>query len=242
MDSDWQVVFTADGAVLAVSGGAPAEWMGTALTDRSDLPDGLRQAVVELLRQLHTSSAVFAQTRFTASNGGRTIHLLAIEAIPLRRRAIDLQVLLASAIGTMREQARTVEVDLRLQVDQAAQRTVWLDADKVAWIITTLIGNALRYVRHGSRVLPGGVITVRGSGDSDGSEVSISVEDDGPGIPDQVFRHLFQPPTDRPLALGLSLKIAFDIVSAHGGRLEVDSRRDAETSGTTVRFSLPARA
>ena len=240
MDSGWQIVLTADGAVLAAAGGAPAEWVGTVFLDRSDVPEAVREAARSALRELHRSVLPFATARVTWPATAVALQLLAVEAIPLRRATTEIRSLLEGAVRTMRAQAQAVEVDLRLDIAEDVPRTISVDADKLAWIITTLIGNALRYVRHGSRVLPGGAIAVRVRFDSASSEVAISVEDDGPGIPEQVRPFLLQRPPDRQLAVGLSLMMVSDIVAAHGGRFDVESRRGPEVSGTTVKLSLPA--
>ena len=56
------------------------------------------------------------------------------------------------------------------------------------------------------------------------------IEDNGPGIPDDVIDYVFYPMvTDRPNGTGLGLSIAQDIVSKHGGLIEYSSR-----SGQTI--------
>jgi signal transduction histidine kinase len=70
--------------------------------------------------------------------------------------------------------------------------------------------------------------------------IQISVQDNGPGIPESIKEKIFQPffttkPTGQGTGLGLSL--SYDIIKAHGGTLEVSS---AEGEGTifTVRFPM----
>jgi signal transduction histidine kinase len=69
--------------------------------------------------------------------------------------------------------------------------------------------------------------------------VEISVKDNGPGIPDSIKDKIFQPffttkPTGQGTGLGLSL--AYDIVKAHGGKLEVIS---LESQGAEFCIRLP---
>ena len=66
---------------------------------------------------------------------------------------------------------------------------------------------------------------------------SITIKDDGPGIPNAVRPRLFQPfNTGRPGGTGLGLAIARDLVEAHGGQLRlVESRPE----GTIFRIDLP---
>ncbi|MCB0655395.1 MAG: hypothetical protein KDC57_04625 [Saprospiraceae bacterium] len=68
--------------------------------------------------------------------------------------------------------------------------------------------------------------------------VEITVTDNGPGIPDSIKDKIFQPffttkPTGQGTGLGLSL--AYDIVKAHGGTLDVESR---EGQGSTFIIKL----
>jgi two-component system nitrogen regulation sensor histidine kinase GlnL len=53
----------------------------------------------------------------------------------------------------------------------------------------------------------------------------ISVQDDGPGIPEAMLQRLFTPfATSKPSGTGLGLAISRRIVEAHGGRIEVKNR------------------
>jgi signal transduction histidine kinase len=69
--------------------------------------------------------------------------------------------------------------------------------------------------------------------------VSISISDNGPGIPDSIKEKIFQPffttkPTGQGTGLGLSL--SYDIVKAHGGVLKVETK---ENEGSTFIIQLP---
>jgi len=68
--------------------------------------------------------------------------------------------------------------------------------------------------------------------------VQISVTDTGPGIPAEIAERLFEPfvTHGKPNGTGLGLASAKAIVEAHGGRIEVGSRRGA---GATFRVWLP---
>jgi len=72
-----------------------------------------------------------------------------------------------------------------------------------------------------------------------GNKVLISVKDNGPGIPPKILDKIFQPffttkPTGQGTGLGLSL--AYDIVKAHGGNLNVET---TEGVGTNFIINLP---
>ena len=90
------------------------------------------------------------------------------------------------------------------------------DAQQLGWVVTNLVGNAIRHA-------PGGVVTVRGR--VGGGEARIEVEDTGPGVPAEAAGRIFEPfvqvdtEAARPGSAGLGLAIARRVVEAHGGRI-----------------------
>ncbi|MBS1736857.1 MAG: tetratricopeptide repeat protein [Bacteroidetes bacterium] len=107
-------------------------------------------------------------------------------------------------------------------------------------VILNLINNAFYAATQnppsGGRVA---APTVWVSTKNEGDEVSISIRDNGPGIPQNIIGKIFQPffttkPTGQGTGLGLSL--SYDIVKAHGGTLNVESK---EGKGTEFKISLP---
>jgi len=76
-------------------------------------------------------------------------------------------------------------------------------------------------------------------GDLGANNVVISVSDNGPGIPKEILDKIFQPffttkPTGQGTGLGLSL--SYDIVKAHGGELNVETK---EGEGSIFIIQLP---
>lgn len=100
----------------------------------------------------------------------------------------------------------------------------------------------LNLLRNANKFAPAGtVVRVRVRDDED--EVTIAVQDAGPGIAPEAIPHLFdQFFTDRTsssehnIGAGLGLPIAKGIVEAHGGHIWVESTAG---EGTTVWFTLP---
>jgi len=75
------------------------------------------------------------------------------------------------------------------------------------------------------------------------NRVSISIEDDGPGIPINQYKHVFKPfyrlDDSRNLnhsGVGLGMSIAEDIVRSHGGNIELN---ESKYKGLQVKISLP---
>ena len=163
---------------------------------------------------------------------------VATDAIPLHRSDVDLVRLASSTLEPLEREALGLQVTLTVD-GPANLGSVSLDPEKTAWVIATLVGNALRYVRHGSRRLPGGGVVVRIRRDDEAKTVTISVEDDGPGIPAEKLPHLFERQAGSQHAIGLGLTLVKDIVAAHGGTVSVESSTDFCAHGTTVHATLP---
>jgi PAS domain S-box-containing protein len=74
---------------------------------------------------------------------------------------------------------------------------------------------------------------------SSGQEVEILVADNGPGFPEEILPHLFEPfHTTKPKGLGLGLAICRSIIAAHGGRLVAGNENGR---GAMLRLTLPAQ-
>ena len=106
------------------------------------------------------------------------------------------------------------------------------DANKITWVLTNLIANALRYAERR--------ITV--SARLIGRWIHLSVSDDGSGIPTEyqsrIFEKFVQVKSDKSVGgTGLGLAICKEIVRAHKGTIWVDSKPG---EGSTFTFTLPA--
>ncbi len=124
--------------------------------------------------------------------------------------------------------ARTVRVDV-----PSGLPPVRLDAIAIGEVITNLIENAFRHTPDDTTV------TVAASTRAD--VIEFRVEDDGPGIPDDVAEHLFDP-FHRTRSLrdqrgtGLGLAVAHLLVNAHGGTLTAHNRTEG---GACFAFTIP---
>ena len=170
---------------------------------------------------------------------GSDVQVLTVEAVPLHRAPADLAQLLSGALEVMRGQATHQGVDLHLEVAGDLPLRAKVDGRLLAWVVTTLVGNALRFVRTGSRLKPGGTITVRLDFDAARSEVVITVQDDGPGIPADRLPHLFRRDAKVMHLTGLALLLVHEVAAAHGGAVTVASRTDAADHGTTITVRIP---
>ncbi len=139
---------------------------------------------------------------------------------------------LAATSGLFRAKQITVEPELG-----AAVPKVTVDRDRLMQVVINLLSNAAKFVQAGD-----GRVRVRLA--ASGPELTVSVEDNGPGIaPEQrltVFERFRQLGSDvmtgKPAGSGLGLTICRQIVEHFGGRIWVEP---AVPRGAVFRFTLP---
>ncbi len=113
---------------------------------------------------------------------------------------------------------------------------------EIGRVLLNLINNAFYAVDQRQRGALSGLNetyqpTVTVSTRKNGNSIAISVKDNGPGIPEDIKTRIFQPFfTTKPAGhgTGLGLSLAYDIVKAHGGKLNVESTEYSGTEFTIV--------
>lgn len=234
------IVIGPDGTVLAATGDLPPGLVDVRLDDCVGLSSEIREAGKALLHQLQASGNRVVSRTVELDGTGQSLQLMAAEAVPIRRAATNVRTLLTSKLAVLASQAATVDMTLSVEFADDVPAVVQVDSEKVAWAITTLVGNALRYVQAGSPRLSGGSILVRTSYDRAASEITIEVRDDGPGVSADTVSRLFKRDGLNVRGSGLALLLISDVVAAHAGRVEVQSSTDRVAHGTTIRLTFPA--
>jgi PAS domain S-box-containing protein len=147
--------------------------------------------------------------------------------ISIQKAPVDLGALVSEVVDEHRRGAPGREVVWTAPPDVQ----VSADRDRMAQVISNLLGNALE---HGDATKP---VLVTLAADTD---VALTVHNEGPAIPAEIMPVLFQPfrqtRGERSRGLGLGLFITQQIVLAHGGRVEVSS---TDPRGTTFVVHLP---
>ncbi len=137
-----------------------------------------------------------------------------------RRGTCDPAELVQRAVRLLRHNPRVGGVTLRVETAPGLPE-LWANEDQLVQVLLALAINAA------DAAAPAGTVTVTAARRDGGDEVVLAVEDDGPGIAPEIRERIFEPFfTTKPpgQGTGLGLSVAYGLVQAHGGRLEVVSQ------------------
>lgn len=129
----------------------------------------------------------------------------------------------------------TEKFNIQIEVDYSGMKhkKLFVDSEKIAWVLTNLLSNAIRYSEENGRV----VIGATEVGDD---HIEIFVQDFGKGIDPRYHESIFEPyfrvPGTKVQGSGLGLSISRDFVEAHGGKLSIKSEIG---KGSTFIIKLP---
>ena len=147
---------------------------------------------------------------------------------------IDPRALLQHAVQTTAEmfRERGAQVDLRMPEQVPTLRA---DADRLMQVLLNLLSNAAKFLPP-----QGGRVLLRL--ESDAAGLTVSVQDNGPGVPAEQRALIFEKfrqggdALNRPQGTGLGLPISRQIVEHFGGRMWL---RDDSEQGACFCFTLP---
>jgi signal transduction histidine kinase len=148
---------------------------------------------------------------------------------------------LASLVREVTNSLRPVAEEklIAIQVSSAeASPTVWADRDRIAQVLTNLIGNAIKFTSPQGKVM----VSAQMNG---GAWAEVSVGDTGPGIPaeeaEKIFDEFYQitRPGMESRGVGLGLAISKKLVEMHGGKIGVKSEMG---KGSTFYFTVPVQS
>jgi len=151
----------------------------------------------------------------------------------MQRVPLDLAKIAADVTKRFALQAREKQVKIAERIE--AVPAIVGDPVKLSWVISNLLGNALRYTPAGGSIE---VIAQRAN-----RATRLVVADSGPGIPAEFRDHIFERFAQYEAegtgkgAAGLGLSIVKEIVEAHGGRIFVESNN---AHGTKFIVEIPA--
>jgi signal transduction histidine kinase len=156
--------------------------------------------------------------------------------LSMKQGPVDIRRLANLAVKSAAEKGGGRDVTVHAVVDDRVPQ-VQGDSQKIAWVLSQLLDNGVKFTPAGGRV----VLNVK---PESGNLIMISVVDTGIGIPASRIGEIFEPfhqldesSTRRFGGTGLGLSLVRQIVEAHGSMLDVQS---IEGHGTTFRFPLLA--
>lgn len=133
--------------------------------------------------------------------------------------------------------ARNKDITLNF-VEEAELNAIWVDERAVRQVVLNLLSNAVKFTP------PNGTVTVSTGNTTEGGQY-LSVEDTGPGIPEDEIEKVLKPFGQGSLAhqtaeggTGLGLAICQKLINLHDGTFKLTSEL---RHGTTVRIEIPPK-
>ena len=166
---------------------------------------------------------------------GELLNMTQVEAgklqmIPKITKPIEL---IEYAIKANQVQADKFNIQIEVEYPEEKMPKLFVDSEKVAWVLTNLLSNAIRYSKENGRVIIGAK--------QEGNFVELYVQDFGKGIDPRyhqsIFDRYFRVPGTKVQGSGLGLSISKDFIEAHGGTLTVQSEL-----GIGSRFAIRLKA
>jgi PAS domain S-box-containing protein len=192
------------------------------------LAEFLKQKLERIAGQTERASGIIRDLRTVARKPGN-------DAQPF-----ELSEAVRVGCDLLREQMRLCRIQFSLDLPKGP--LVVGEPGRIQQVVINLVNNA-RDALVDRRPLPErgaiGRIDVRVGVDSATKRVTLTIEDDGPGIPDHVLPHLFEPFfTTKPAGkgTGLGLSISYDIVNRMGGEMTAGNRAEG---GARFLISFP---
>ncbi len=191
-------------------------------------PANLSPRQLELLRAIAEECARMRQL----TDGLLSLARSELASIALKRELLDLARIAGEVTARFAIQAEQKNVELKTRIEPVPP--IRGDPVKLSWVLSNLLGNALRYTAQDGRI----EVAVQ----PENGSVRLEVRDSGLGIApelkDSIFERFAQYDANgaQTGVAGLGLAIAKEIVEAHGGRIFVES---AVGQGSRFVVTLP---
>jgi signal transduction histidine kinase len=149
-----------------------------------------------------------------------------------KQQTVDVKAVLGDCVTMFREMLALKGISIEMNLGESPQFVLGNRFD-IEQLFGNLISNAIDSMDGGSQK----VLKIRAVVDEDSHWSSISVEDTGCGIPEQMMDKIFKPYfTGKKNGTGLGLAVVKKVVELHKGRMDVVSQPG---KGTTFTISLP---
>jgi signal transduction histidine kinase len=149
---------------------------------------------------------------------------------PPKREPLAVNKIISEIVLLLRAEANRYAVSTRTDLADNLPSVI-VDRVQIQQVLMNLTLNGIEAMSE-----TGGVLTVKSKLREDG-EIQISVNDTGPGLPQDKNDHIFDAFfTTKPQGSGMGLAICKSIVESHGGRIWASGN---DGRGATFHFTLP---
>ncbi len=159
--------------------------------------------------------------------------------IEVESAVFDLHELVEDIVVLMQGRAREKDLALDLAIAEGVPAAVTGDRQKLSQVLLNLLGNGIKFTDRGA-------VTLEVSNGAEPDAIRLAVRDTGPGIDEADLAHLFEPfyqaaasrRHGQQTGTGLGLAISKRLVTAMGGRVEVETE-PGDGSCFSVTLPLP---
>jgi len=198
------------------------------LGEAADVPPRLAEPLAVIRQEAERASAIVRNLLSFARRQEGERHLQSIRPI------------LESTHQLLKNQLMAARIELTLTFEPGLPE-VEVHANQIKQVFVNIINNASQAIASTrGKTGVGGRIDIVTRCEPDG--LSVNVSDNGPGIPEAVAQHVFEPffsTKSEGEGTGLGLSISLGIVKEHGGNITVDPGGPATGRGATFSVELP---
>jgi len=198
------------------------------LGEAADVPPRLAEPLAVIRQEAERASAIVRNLLSFARRQEGERHLQSIRPI------------LESTHQLLKNQLMAARVELTLTFEPGLPE-VEVHANQIKQVFVNIINNASQAIASTrGKTGVGGRIDIVTRCEPDG--LSVNISDNGPGIPEAVAHHVFEPffsTKSEGEGTGLGLSISLGIVKEHGGNITVDPGGPAAGRGATFSVELP---
>ena len=186
--------------------------------------------------QAELSESIKENSERLLSITGELLNMTQVESgkLQLKPKITKPIELIEYAIKANRVQAEKFAIQIEVEYPEEGKiGKLFVDSEKIAWVLTNLLSNAIRYSAEHGRVIIGARQIDQ--------HIELYVTDFGRGIDPRyhksIFDHYFRVPGTKIQGSGLGLSISKDFMEAHGGTIQVESELG---KGSTFRLTFKA--
>jgi two-component system, probable response regulator PhcQ len=149
---------------------------------------------------------------------------------------VNLRILVAETVSRLKDGFGDKQIEVENRIAESLP-VLQVDKPKIARFFELLLKDEIVCLPAGSRITLSA--SLLNGGPDHKPQVEIQIADNGPGLPKDALRMVFDPfvvRSDSPMEYGISLMACFFIIHHHGGQIEA---RSEQGQGTTFTIRLP---